>query len=358
MKTAFRELRNSARGAYAYVLRQRRAPMRLQNRLTELVHLRLPIVQAPMGGGIAGPRLAAAVSNAGGLGLLPIWPMQLELAARQLIELRRATSAFFGVNLNVAFGPQAHLDLALKLAVPVIHFFWGDCAPFVARAKSKGAVVMATVASASEARRARDAGVDVLVAQGLEAGGHVWGKIGLAALVPSVVDAGGGLPVVAAGGIADGRGLASALMLGASGAMVGTALLVADECDAHPKYKAAILNADNDETAYGTVFDVGWPGAPCRVLRNSTLEAWKRAGSPPSGKRPGESDIVAHGAADTPIPRYSVAPPSRDVEGNVEAMALYAGQGVGLVRTAAPAATIISKIVQDAQVLLLRQAEV
>ncbi len=357
MKTAFRELRNSARGAYAYELRQRRVPMRLQNRLTELLHLKLPIVQAPMGGGIAGPRLAAAVSNAGGLGLLPIWPMPLEHAAQQVTDLRRATSAFFGVNLNVAFGPQAHLDLALELAVPVIHFFWGDCAPFVARAKSKGAVTMATVASASEARRARDAAVDVLVAQGLEAGGHVWGKIGLAALVPAVVDA-GGLPVVAAGGIADGRGLASALTLGASGAMIGTALLVADECDAHPKYKAAILNAGDDETAYGTVFDVGWPGAPCRVLRNSTLKAWERAGSPPSGKRPGESDIVARGAADTPIPRYSVGPPSKDVEGDVEAMALYAGQGVGLVRTAAPAATIISKIVQDAQVLLLRQAEV
>jgi nitronate monooxygenase len=195
--------------------------------------------------------------------------------------------------------------------------------------------------------------VDILVAQGLEAGGHVRGTIGLAALVPIVVDASGGLPVVAAGGIADGRGLASALMLGASGAMVGTALLVADECDAHPKYKDAILMAGEDDTAHGCVFDAGWPGAPSRVLRNSTLRAWEQAGSPPSGKRPGESDIVAHGASHTPIPRYGVAPPSRDVEGDIEAMALYAGQGVGLVTTRAPAATIITKIARDAQALLL-----
>ncbi|HEY2886888.1 MAG TPA: nitronate monooxygenase [Rhizomicrobium sp.] len=326
--------------------------MKLHNKLTELLNLSLPIVQAPMGGGIAGPRLAAAVSNAGGLGLLPIWPMPPEQADRQLKELRTATSGVFGVNLNVAFGPQAHLDLALDLSVPVIHFFWGDCSAFVAGAKSRGAIVMTTVANAAEARRARDAGVDILVAQGLEAGGHVWGKIGLAALVPIVVDAGGGLPVVAAGGIADGRGLASALMLGASAAMVGTALLVADECGAHPKYKEAILNAGEGDTVHGNVFDAGWPGAPCRVLRNSTLRAWEEAGSPPSGKRPGENDIVAYGASRAPIPRYSVQPPSTDVEGDVEAMALYAGQGVGLVTATAPAATIISKIVQDAVLLL------
>jgi nitronate monooxygenase len=326
--------------------------MKLHNRLTELLHLSVPIVQAPMGGGIAGPRLAAAVSNAGGLGLLPIWPVPPEQAAQHLSELRQATSGIFGVNLNVAFGPEAHLDLALELSIPVIHFFWGDCSAFVARAKSKGAVVMATVASGAEARGARDAGVDILVAQGIEAGGHVWGKIGLAALIPAVVDAGEGLPVVAAGGIADGRGLASALMLGASAAMIGTALLVADECGAHPKYKAAILKAAEGDTAYGSVFDAGWPGASCRVLRNSTLRAWEDAGSPSVGKRPGEDDIVAHGASQAPIPRYSVQPPSTDVEGNVEAMAMYAGQGVGLVNTAAPAAVIISKIVQDAQALL------
>jgi NAD(P)H-dependent flavin oxidoreductase YrpB (nitropropane dioxygenase family) len=326
--------------------------MKLNNKLTELLHLSLPIVQAPMGGGIAGPRLAAAVSNAGGLGLLPIWPMPLELAAAQLKELRQATSGVFGVNLNVAFGPEAHLDIALELSIPVIHFFWGDCAAFVARAKSKGAIVMATVASGSEACRAHDAGVDILVAQGIEAGGHVWGMIGLAALIPVVVDAGGGLPVVAAGGIADGRGLASALTLGASGAMIGTALLVADECGVHPKYKAAILKAGEDDTAYGSVFDAGWPGATCRVLRNSTLRAWEEAGSPPRGRRPGENDIVAHGASRAPIPRYSVQPPSIDVEGDVEAMALYAGQGVGLVTATAPAAVIISKIVQEAQALL------
>lgn len=328
--------------------------MTWHNRLTELLQLTIPILQAPMGG-VAGPRLAAAVSNAGGLGLLPIWPMPPDEAARQLTELRQATSATYGVNLNVAFGPDAHLELALDHSVPVIHFFWGDPAPYVAPAKSKGALVMATVANGAEARRARDAGADILVAQGLEAGGHVRGDIGLSALLPIVVNEGGAIPVVAAGGIADGRGLASALMLGASGAMVGTALLVADECDAHPEYKQAILNAGDGETAYGTLFDIGWPNAPSRFLRNSTVKAWEAAGSPPSGKRPGEGEVIAHSGA-VQIPRYSAAPPSRNVEGSIEAMALYAGQGVGLVRSCASAGTIVSRIANDAQVLLHRSS--
>ena len=328
--------------------------MNWHNRLTDLLHLKMPILQAPMGG-IARPKLAAAVSNAGGLGMLPIWPMPLEQAANQLTDLKRATSAVFGVNLNVAFKPDAHLELALDHSVPLIHFFWGDPGPYISRAKSKGALTMATVASSLEARQARDAGVDILVAQGHEAGGHVRGTIGLAALVPMVVDASGDLPVVAAGGIADGRGFASALMLGASGAMVGTALIVADECDAHPEYKNAILDAAEGDTSYGTLFDIGWPDAPCRVLRNSTVRAWEAAGSPLGGKRPNEGEIVAH-AGKIPIPRYSATPPSRNVEGKIETMALYAGQGVGLVSRAATAGAILSRIADDAQALLRASA--
>ncbi len=324
--------------------------MTFNTKLMDRLGLKLPIILAPMGG-VAGPELAAAISNAGGLGLLPIWPMAGDQAAHELDVLGRATNAPFGVNLNVAFGPEAHIELALAQSVSVMHFFWGDAAPFIARAKSGGAKVMVTVGSSADARRARDAGADVLVAQGLEAGGHVWGQIGLHALVPTVVDASGGLPVVAAGGIADGRSLASAFMLGASGAMVGTALIVSDEADAHAAYKAAILKASDSDTAYGTVFDVGWPDAPHRVLRNSTIDAWEQAGSLPSGKRPGEDNIMGH-AAKLPIARYSVMPPNRDVEGDIESMAMYAGQGAGLVNKTGPAAAIISKLVEDAEALL------
>ena len=320
----------------------------MQTRLTEMLGLRVPIVQAPMGG-IAGEDLVCAACKAGALGLVPVWPMPRDAAVAVLRNIQNVVKELpFGVNLNVAFDPAPMLELALELSVPVIHFFWGDAAPFVARAKSAGAKTMATVSSAREARRARDAGIDIIVAQGVEAGGHVWGQTGLTALVPAVVDACPGTPVVAAGSIADGRGLAAALMLGASGVWIGTALAVAEESFAHEGYKRALINASDDDTVLGKVFDVGWPDAPSRVLRNETVEIFGRLG--PSAKQ--SEPPVAQTEQGTPIPRYSAMPPTRGTTGNVAAMALYSGQGVGLVHDIAPAATIISRIVADAERLL------
>ncbi len=319
----------------------------MRTRFTELLGLKAPIIQAPMGGGIAGPELAAAVSNAGGLGTLPIWPMAREAAAQALKSLRQATSAPFAVNLNVAFDPSDLLELALEHSVPVVHFFWGDAAPYFARARAGGARTMATISSSTEARRAKDAGVDVLIAQGIEAGGHVWGQTGLMALVPAVVDAAAGCPVIAAGGIADGRGLAAALMLGASGVLVGTVFAASEESGAHPTYKKALLDACDSDTVLGTLFDLGWAGAPSRVLRNETVKAWELAGSPQA--RPAQGEIIARSAMGFEIPRYSSIPPALDVTGDVAAMALYAGQGVGLVRRVEPAAQILSRLVAEAE---------
>lgn len=322
----------------------------MRTRLTEILDLTLPILQAPMGGGVAGPGLAVAVCRAGGLGMLPIWSMDPASAADGLSAIKRQTSAPYAVNLNVAFDPSTMLELALEHSVSVMHFFWGDAAPYVARAKSGGAVLMATVASAEEALRAKDAGIDVIVAQGIEAGGHVWGQTGLTALVPAVVDASGDCPVVAAGGIGDGRALAAALMLGASGAMIGTALVVADESDAHPDYKQALTKASGADTILGTVFDIGWPSAPSRVLTNETVRRFLAARSP--AERPGEGEIIARTETGSPIPRYSAMPPTRGVSGKVEEMALYAGQGVGLVRAVEPASKILGRIVTEAERLL------
>jgi nitronate monooxygenase len=302
-----------------------------------------------MGGGVAGPRLAKAVCDAGGLGMLPIWTMSRDVASDSLNALKKKTRPI-AVNINIAFDPSPMLELAVESSVPVIHFFWGDPSPFVARAKSGGAKVMATVSSAADARRARIAGVDILIAQGIEAGGHVFGQTGLMALVPAVVDAGENCPVVAAGAIADGRGLAACLMLGAGGVMIGTALAASEESDAHPDYKQALLNASDGDTVLNTLFDVGWPNAPSRVLRNETARTWEHAGAPAA--RPGESETIAHSATGSPIPRYSVAPPTRGVTGDIAAMALYAGQGVGLVKRIEPAADILARIVSQAEDLL------
>ena len=173
--------------------------------------------------------MSAAVSNAGGLGAIPLWRADIDTLRNQVRDIRALTDKAFAVNLNLDFPQEERLEACLQERVPVISFFWGASPSLVSRAKSAGALVLQTVGTAKEARAAVDNGVDVVVAQGWEAGGHVWGTVATMALVPMVVDAVGPVPVVAAGGIADGRGLAAALALGASGAWIGTRFLASAE---------------------------------------------------------------------------------------------------------------------------------
>jgi nitronate monooxygenase len=163
-------------------------------------------------------------------------------------------------------------------------------------------------------------------------------------LVPQVVDAVGALPILAAGGIADHRVVAAALSLGASGVWVGSRFLAAAEANIHPFYRDRVIEASSEDTLYSELFDVGWPHAPLRTLRNSTVSDWERAGRPCPPNRPGEGSIIARKVDGIRIPRYHFASPTREVEGNVEAMALYAGECVGLVRSVAPASQIVAEL--------------
>jgi nitronate monooxygenase len=209
--------------------------------------------------------------------------------------------------------------------------------------------VFVTVGTAGQGRAAAAAGADVVVAQGWEAGGHVWGTVSTLALVPRVVDAVAPVPVVAAGGIADGRGLAAVLALGAVGAWVGTRFLATPEAAIHPDYRRRILAAGEADTFYGTLFDRGWPDAPHRTLRNSTVEAWEQAGRPASGSRPGEDDEPASRPDGSPINRYAASTPTAAMTGDVEPLPHWAGQGVGLVTRQESAADIVRSLVDEAE---------
>ncbi len=266
-----------------------------------------------------------------------------------LRETRRLTSQPFGVNLSLQDEPQdERLKVCLEEGVAVVSFFWGDPSPYIGAVHSAGSLVMQTVGSAVEARRMRDVGIDILVAQGWEAGGHVWGQVATLPLVPRVVDAVAPAPVVAAGGIADGRGLAAVLALGAAGAWIGTRFIASQEAAAHPVYKEKVLQAVETDTLYSTVFDGGWPDAPHRTLRNSTVLNWEAHGSPPSGDRPGEGEVVAARADGSPIVRYSSGFPGPTTTGDVEALALFAGQSVGLVSRLQSAHDIVKDIADEA----------
>ncbi|WP_137702383.1 NAD(P)H-dependent flavin oxidoreductase [Marimonas lutisalis] len=219
----------------------------------------------------------------------------------------------------------------------------------IERAKTEGLVVLMSVGSAEEAKIAADAGADVIVAQGWEAGGHVWGQVSTLALVPAVVDA-VDKPVVAAGGIADGRAMAAAMMLGTSGVWIGTRLLASREATIHQTYRTRLLEASESDTEWAhDLYDIDWPDAPHRALRNSTLQAWKKAGSLAPGKRPNENQVIGHRPTGEPVVRYQSYTPLPETSGDVEAMSLWAGQGVAQARKVSSAKDIVNEIYQDAK---------
>ena len=326
----------------------------LETSLTRLLGIQVPIVQAPIGG-CATPELTAAVINAGGLGMLATsWTPPGEIEG--LIERTRKLAAGpLGVNLVLEWEQHERLVACLEAGVEVVSFFWGDPEPYLPILKAAEVKTMLTVGSAAEAKRAVEQGIDVVVAQGLEAGGPVWGKVATIALVPAVVDAvDGRAPVVAAGGIADGRGLAAALMLGASGVGLGTRFVASRESAAHPGYQGAIVGAPETDTLLTELFDGGWPEAPHRVLSNSTTRAWQAAGSPPRGHRPGEGGLLGRRPSGEDVHRYAAEAPLAGMTGDWEAFALYAGQSAGLVRDVQPAGEIIRRMVADARSVMAR----
>jgi NAD(P)H-dependent flavin oxidoreductase YrpB (nitropropane dioxygenase family) len=306
----------------------------------ELLGIEQPIVLAPM---VAVPRLAAAVSNAGGLGMVTLtWSADTGAVVRETAGL---TGRPFGGNFVLTEDHHRPLDQALEAGLRIVSFMLGDPGGYIEPVHAAGGIVLHTVGSAEEARRAVAAGADVIVAQGWEAGGHVRGTVATLPLVPAVVDAVAPVPVIAAGGISDARGVAAILALGAQAAWVGTRFLLAQEMPIHEDYRRALIAAaETDPQWYPNLYDVGWPDSPHRALRNSTADAWEAAGRPPDSRRPGAGDVIAHFASGESIVRYEPAPPMAGTTGDIEALSMWAGQGVALARESQSAADIVAEL--------------
>ena len=289
------------------------------------------------------PRVAAAVSNAGALGMVTLtWSADIGAVVRETAAL---TPRPFGGNFVLTSDHHHHLDEALEAGLRIVSFFLGDPGGYVEAVHDSGGIVMHTVGSAEEARRAVAAGVDVIVAQGWEAGGHVGSTVATLPLVPAVVDAVAPVPVIAAGGIGDARGVAAVLTLGAQAAWVGTRFLLAEEMPIHEDYRRRLIAAAETEAQwYPNLYDAGWPDSPHRALRNSTGEAWEAAGRPPDDQRPGTGDVIAHLASGEAIVRYEGAPPMAGTTGDIEALSMWAGQSVALARQPQSSAEIVAEL--------------
>jgi nitronate monooxygenase len=310
--------------------------MPIRTALTEALGLDVPVVLAPMGR-VAGGRLAAAVSNAGGLGLVGGAYGDPEWLHRELSLVRAETDRPWGVGLITWYASREVVELALNYHPAVFLLSFGDVRPYADVIKAAGCTLLCQVQEVEAAREAVAAWADFVVAQGSEAGGHGAVRATLP-LVPAVVDAVAPAPVLAAGGIADGRGLAAALMLGAQGAMLGTRFSAASEALTHEQAKARIVNARAADTAQTRVFDVirgygAWP-APfaARALRNDFFARWH-------GR---EGDLEAALATEQPAYERAVA------RGDVATAMVLAGEAVDLIGAVVPAAELVRQIGAEA----------
>jgi len=314
----------------------------LETKWTELVGCRLPIQAAPLPFHDA-PDLAVAVAQAGGLAMVGL-PMHPPPVVEQVLDTMTAPGeGVFGVNFLIPFLDQECLRVAARKA-RVVEFFYGDPDPgLVDLAHAGGALSAWQVGSRDEALAAERAGCDFVVAQGVEAGGHVRGRIGLLPLLAQVLDA-VRCPVVAAGGIGTPRQLAAVLAAGAGGARLGTRLLAAREADIHPEYQRRLLAARAEDTVLTEAFSAMWPDAPHRVLRECIEKA--------SALTAATAGTFATPEGPIDVPRFGVMSPNRTATGAIDAMALYAGESVGAIEKIEPAAAILESLVGGAAALL------
>jgi len=323
----------------------------MKTALCDMLGIEYPIIAAPMGPDLTGPELVAAVSNAGGLGVLQAQFCPPPVFRQEICRVRALTDKPFGVNLLLHFPVEDQVTICLEERVPVLSFFWGDPTPYVKRAHVAGVKVFHQVGSVADARRAADAGADVVIAQGVEAGGHVAGEISTLALVPRVVDAIATRPVAAAGGIGDARGVVAVLALGAQAAVLGTRFLASAESRAHSHYKQKLLEANERDTVRTILFGHGWPNAPHRTLRTPFVEQWLGQEARGQESRPDEPEVgrTVVGGRPMPVLRFMGLPPNCDASGDIDSMDLLAGQGVGLIDQIRPAGQIVRELMEDAQ---------
>jgi nitronate monooxygenase len=333
--------------------------MFFKTELTTRLGLRLPVLAAPLGRGSTPEFLGALTSN-GAMGFVALMHMP-EAEVRPTLLNYVATNGGgdrFGINLTLIVDQTRRLEAALDVGCRIVSLWQGDPARYARRAKDAGATVFWTASGPADAARAADLGVDFLVAQGREAGGHLVGEGPLMTLLPAVVDAARGVPVIAAGGIADGRGLAAALALGACGVWMGTCFVASKESGNHPGYKQRMVQATLADLVETTLFDGGWPDSPHRVIRNSTVANWEEMGCPKPGHRPGEGEQIGVFPNGEPMLRYNVATPWAAMEGDWEACPHYAGASAALVNAIEPVAAILARIEADAAAALTVGAHV
>lgn len=312
----------------------------IHTRICDILEIEHPIALGGMPKSFNSAELVAAVSNAGALGMIGSAHMSAGDIDACAKSIRKLSGAPFGINSLMFLSDEAGFEAALETKPAVISLSWPrkdqDVSDWIERSHDVGCKVTYMAGDVAEAIRGAEAGADIIVAQGTEGGGHV-GWMGTAVLIPLIVDAVAPTPVMAAGGIADGRGFAAALALGAEGILLGTRFLATKECGIDANYKQAILESDGHDTVLTEIPDIAasqvWPGAMSRVKRNRFVERW-------SGREWLLRQNLSEAAASVRAARKS---------GDAEEAPLFYGQDAGLIDDLPPAATLVERLVADVE---------
>lgn len=326
----------------------------LTTRFTTKYGVARPFVSAGMST-MTTPALVGAVCRAGGLGLHGVADMPTDRLSNDIDQIRQYTSSPFGIAIIPRLGSVEQIDVCVAKKVPIVNFFWDDIpSDWLARLKKAGIDVWKQVCSVAEARQSIELGINLLIVQGSEAGGHNRAEASTLAMIPAVADVAGDVPIVSSGGIADGRAAAAALAIGADAVCVGTRLLASPEAHAHQEYKKRLVAAGVGDTARTNIFGLEWNDAPSRHLRNRVVREWEHRDHPGPYKQVPESEIREIGRIklfDTELShrRFSIYPPSPSFEGDWEEICMYGGESVGQTKAITPAGEIVRDIMDTAE---------
>jgi enoyl-[acyl-carrier protein] reductase II len=326
----------------------------LRTRITEQYGLKVPFINAGMAF-IATARLARAVCEVGGMGMLGAAAMPPDVLQKAVRDVKAVNPACFGVDIIARFSGIEHIEVCVAEKVPVAVFYWDDVPDeWLSRLRAAGTHVWFQVGSVGEAEAALRRGAEGLIVQGSEAGGHNRAVAATFSLLPAIIDAIPSVPVVAAGGIADGRTVAAALALGADAVWVGTRLLASFEAYAHQQYKDRVVAAGVEDTARHLIFGPEFPDASTRGLRNRIVREWEGHDNPPPYRAVPASEHSVIGLAriygqEIPMTRFCGFPPTPDFTGDFEEMSLLAGESVGQTKRLMSAASIIDEMMSGAE---------
>jgi NAD(P)H-dependent flavin oxidoreductase YrpB (nitropropane dioxygenase family) len=333
---------------------------KITTRFNQAYGVQHPIAAAGMAFAGMVPGFTIAASEAGimgsfaGVGLMPP-----SILASMLAGVAAGTKKPYHVNFITIYTEDAHIELCAALKVSAVSFHWGTPKPhWVTMLHTAGVKVWEQVGSVKAAQIAVDTGVDCVIAQGSEAGGHNYGELPTFALIPAVRDRIGDTMLLAAGGIADGRGLAAALALGADGAWIGTRFVATTEANIHQQYKNRLVQAEGSDTVRTRIFGKHHPDFnPIRVLRNRVVREWHEREPEVPSDNSGQAII---GAMDmfgvrTDLHKFTNLVPTPTAEGDFDELPLLAGQGVGLIHSISPIREVVDQIIDDASQILARR---